>query len=208
MGDILKGKVAVITGSGQGTGRAIAIGFAAQGAKVVTNNRAPKKKGSTAMSGAVLTDEDLAKLELKAKRAAERKSEAAQHEKNLRRGVKRPKKQTETPEERKQDRRAGAKAERGPRKGEKTGKGGPRGKTSARPVPGEKNQRRSGTYEKSAGGKTQGRAASGKAAEGRSGLRKSGPRPFKSDRPKAKRNPFAHSRPVKKGKGSFRKKES
>ena len=32
-------------------------------------------------------DEDLAKLELKAKRAAERKSEAAQHEKNLRRGV-------------------------------------------------------------------------------------------------------------------------
>ena len=153
-------------------------------------------------------DEDLAKLELKAKRAAERKSEAAQHEKNLRRGVKRPKKQTETPEERKQDRRAGAKAERGPRKGEKTGKGGPRGKTSARPVPGEKNQRRSGTYEKSAGGKTQGRIASGKAAEGRSGLRKSGPRPFKSDRPKAKRNPFAHSRPVKKGKGSFRKKES
>ena len=133
-------------------------------------------------------DEDLAKLELKAKRAAERKSEAAQHEKNLRRGVKRPKKQTETPEERKQDRRAGAKAERGPRKGEKTGKGGPRGKTS--------------------GGKTQGRTASGKAAEGRSGLRKSGPRPFKSDRPKAKRNPFAHSRPVKKGKGSFRKKES
>ena len=124
------------------------------------------------------------------------------------RGVKRPKKQTETPEERKQDRRAGAKAERGPRKGEKTGKGGPRGKTSARPVPGEKNQRRSGTYEKSAGGKTQGRTASGKAAEGRSGLRKSGPRPFKSDRPKAKRNPFAHSRPVKKGKGSFRKKES
>ena len=62
MGDILKGKVAVITGSGQGTGRAIAIGFAAQGAKVITNNRAPKKKGSTAMSGAVLSDEDLAKL--------------------------------------------------------------------------------------------------------------------------------------------------
>ena len=38
-------------------------------------------------------DEDLTKLELKAKRAAERKSEAAQHEKNLRRGIKRPKKQ-------------------------------------------------------------------------------------------------------------------
>ncbi|MFR0769281.1 MAG: hypothetical protein ACLSHO_06560 [Dysosmobacter sp.] len=43
-------------------------------------------------------DEDLAKLELKAKRAAERKSEAVQHEKNLRRGIKRPKKQ-EVPDE-------------------------------------------------------------------------------------------------------------
>lgn len=43
-------------------------------------------------------DEDLAKLELKTKRAAERKSEAAQHEKNLRRGIKRPKKQ-EVPDE-------------------------------------------------------------------------------------------------------------
>lgn len=38
-------------------------------------------------------DEELARLELKAKRAQERKSEAARHEKNLRRGVKRPKKQ-------------------------------------------------------------------------------------------------------------------
>ena len=38
-------------------------------------------------------DEDLAKLELTAKRAAERKSEAAQHEKTPRRGSKRPKKQ-------------------------------------------------------------------------------------------------------------------
>lgn len=36
-------------------------------------------------------DEDLAKLELKAKRAAERKSEAAQHEKNLRRASSAPK---------------------------------------------------------------------------------------------------------------------
>ena len=49
-------------------------------------------------------DEDLAKLELKAKRAAERKSEAVQHEKNLRRGIKRPKKQ-EVPDEKGPDRR-------------------------------------------------------------------------------------------------------
>ena len=41
-------------------------------------------------------------------------------------------------------------------------------------------------------------------------FRKSGSRPSKSNRPKPKGrpNPYAHSRPVKKGKGSFRKKES
>jgi 3-oxoacyl-[acyl-carrier protein] reductase len=44
MADALKGKVAVVTGSGQGIGRAIAIGLAMEGAKVVTNNR---RRGST-----------------------------------------------------------------------------------------------------------------------------------------------------------------
>lgn len=43
-GDVLKGKVAVVTGSGQGIGRAIALGMAREGAKVVTNNR---RRGST-----------------------------------------------------------------------------------------------------------------------------------------------------------------
>ena len=37
----LDNKVAVVTGSGRGIGRAIALGFAAEGAKVVTNNRRP-----------------------------------------------------------------------------------------------------------------------------------------------------------------------
>jgi 3-oxoacyl-[acyl-carrier protein] reductase len=39
MPDNLKGKVAIVTGSGQGIGRAIAIAMAREGAAVVTNNR-------------------------------------------------------------------------------------------------------------------------------------------------------------------------
>lgn len=54
MGDTLKGKVAVVTGSGQGIGRAIALAVGKEGAKVVTNNRKP---GST--SFAILKDAEL-----------------------------------------------------------------------------------------------------------------------------------------------------
>ena len=45
MGDVLKGKVAVVSGSGQGIGRSIAIALGGEGAKVVTNNRKPGSTG-------------------------------------------------------------------------------------------------------------------------------------------------------------------
>ena len=48
MVDRLKGKVAVVTGSGQGMGRAIAIAMAKEGAMIVTNNRQPGASGGDA----------------------------------------------------------------------------------------------------------------------------------------------------------------
>ena len=60
MGDTFKDKVVIVTGSGQGVGRAIALAFAAEGAKVVTNNRKPGSTGfvnMTAEGYAALSDE-------------------------------------------------------------------------------------------------------------------------------------------------------
>ena len=92
------------------------------------------------------------KLELKARRAAERRAEQQAHEKNVRAGRRKVKK--------------AAPPEEPPKKAS----------VSARP-----------------------------AGEDASPRRKS--RPSKENRPRPRANPYAHSRPVKKGKGSFRKKE-
>ncbi len=52
MGDLLKGRVAIVTGSGQGIGKAVAVALAAEGARVVTNNRSPGTSGGDAETAA------------------------------------------------------------------------------------------------------------------------------------------------------------
>lgn len=49
---ILDGRVAIVTGSGMGIGRAIALDMARQGAAIVTNNRMPRDGGADAQGTA------------------------------------------------------------------------------------------------------------------------------------------------------------
>jgi len=71
MSEVLKGKVAVVSGSGQGIGRAIAIGLAKEGAKVVTNNRRPGSTGN-----AILKEANLQRMDSKTKEWFEKETTA------------------------------------------------------------------------------------------------------------------------------------
>ncbi len=71
MSELLKGKTAVVTGSGQGIGRAIAMGLAKEGARVVTNNRKPKSTGL-----AMLTEAQLDKLDKQKRESFRKETEA------------------------------------------------------------------------------------------------------------------------------------
>ena len=135
--------------------------------------------GRLAQEDPVRYDEAHALLQVKAKRAAERKAEMLAHKKNIRTGkVKR--KEAAAPAEPP----APPKAET-PRRDNAPGRKAPRTGAAGRPA-----FSRSGAQ---------------KSSDGRP-AHKSGSRPSKANRPAPRSaNRFAGSRPVKKGKGSFRK---
>ena len=134
--------------------------------------------GRLAQEDPVRYDEAHAALQIKAKRAAERKAEMLAHKKNIRTGKVKRKEPEPAPEPTKKQAAAAP----------------VRKLTQDRPQQDRPRSRKpSDGYDSRKSGD-------------RSASRKSGSRPSKSNRPAPRaENRFANSRPVKKGKGSFRK---
>lgn len=144
-----------------------------------------------------------ARMAEKARRAAERKAEQAAHEKNLRRGRRKPPEpaprppEPEAPSRRPSQRPPAGRRPGGQRPPDRRGPG-------TRSAQGRPSGPRS--FEK----KSSGRPAQGGAAgreDAPASKRYSRPSRDKRPKPKGQARPYANSRPVKKGKGSFRKKE-
>ena len=72
----LKGKVAIVTGSGQGIGRVVALAMAKEGAKVVTNNRKPDSTGFAIVNDSLIHSLSEEKQEWLRREAAAAKGDA------------------------------------------------------------------------------------------------------------------------------------
>lgn len=147
-------------------------------------------------------EEAAARLDLKAQRAAERRAEQLAHEKNVRQGKRRPPKAAPGP-----GGTARPSVISGGRHPHPQGRGCAKARAKAperRRAAGHSARPRAEGAGRPFRAKSEGAARSSRP---RSGEGTGASRLSRESRPKAKSNPYAHSRPVKKGKGSFRKKE-
>ena len=58
----LEGKVSIVTGSGQGIGKGLAVGLAREGAKIITNNRKPNGLSASTFRKEDMPEEDWKEL--------------------------------------------------------------------------------------------------------------------------------------------------
>ncbi len=165
--------------------------------------------------------ESARRLDLKAQRAAERRAELLAHEKNLRQGKRRAKAPEPPPAAAKAPPATEKPASRPQRPGGKppAGRSGPRSeRPGGKPYAGKPDSRLERPGAKPYAGKPDSRSErpggkpyAGKPGTGTAagGAKRPASRPSKENRPKPRSgtSPYLHSHPVKKGKGSFRKKE-